>query len=704
MKRWVVLMVCAVLAVMAIAPWSSGADAPLMVVGRVSAVEGDLLRYVPAENDWVALVRDAPCSTGDTLYTGNKSMAELIIPNGTWIRIGDNTQVQFIALDTDLAEIDVAAGLVRFYNKGSDTVIKATSPFGYVLVYPGGVFDYYVGENSVEVVAVKGTISFVHASTNGRYDVSAGNPPILADLNQVTSGDSGIDPGWDGWNKNRENFWALKGRVTGQSAQYLPPALRHDAYVLEENGRWERVYYDGSERWFWRPTTISTGWAPFTNGRWTEWYGDQTWIPAEPFGYITHHYGNWIYVGNRWYWAPPVVPATVGLPLLNVGYFWYPGRVSWIHSGQYVGWVPLAPRETYYSHRRWGGPHDTVITNVNLIQININIRNYAFARHAVVIPQRNFYAVNNYRNIRVANINNTTIINNYKVAPVVSNAVINNYSTVKQRYTFTNIQVKEKPHKTVVDRINENQKVIQQGKKEKASVIEKQVKEIQAGKVNRESRIQQPKITNYIVPVNEVNRPKSEIKLQQKEIKIPAKGVSQDKPGEVSKPSLKPGQPTVKQEGVGAQKPGKTISKPEGIVPSDKSDRPYLKTETIVPEKLDKSGQSRQTPERVLPPSPRLPEKPESATPTKPVSKPREAAPLAKPASKPEGVTAGRPTQKPAIVVPVNPSQRKEGVVSEKQPVPTKDRVIPPKQQPKEKPEKFAPAKNEESDQLNKKQ
>ena len=106
-------------------------------------------------------------------------MAELIIPNGTWIRTGNSTQIQFITLDADLSQMDVASGVARFYNKGSDTVIKATSPFGYVLAYPGTVFDFYVGDNSVEVVAVRGKVSFVHSATEAKYDAAAGSPSIL---------------------------------------------------------------------------------------------------------------------------------------------------------------------------------------------------------------------------------------------------------------------------------------------------------------------------------------------------------------------------------------------------------------------------------------------------------------------------------------------------------------------------------------------
>ena len=325
MKRWIGLLVCLFLTGVMMVPPSSAEDEPAMVVGRIYDIEGDLLRYVPSEKDWVAVVKDAPFGTEDTLFSGNQGMAELIVPNGTWIRIGNSTQIQFITLDTDMSEIDVASGVARFYNKSSDTVIKTTSPFGYVLAYPGTVFDFYVGDDSVEVVAVRGKVSFVHSATEAKYDVAAGSPSILADQQQVSSGEGTVDPDWDRWNTDREDFWAAKARVRGRSVEYLPPSLQDESYSLEENGRWERVPYEGTERWFWRPR-VAVGWSPFTVGRWTDWYGDQTWIPAEPFGYVTHHYGNWVYVRNYWYWAPPVVSVRVGVPLLDVGFYWYPGK------------------------------------------------------------------------------------------------------------------------------------------------------------------------------------------------------------------------------------------------------------------------------------------------------------------------------------------------------------------------------------------
>ncbi len=558
MKRRMGLLICCLLVAVATVSVSSAEDAPPVMVGRIFFVEGDLLRYVPAEDDWVATVRDAPFGVEDTLYSGSQGMAELIIPNGVWIRVGNSTQIQFTDLDTDLAEMDVASGVARVYNKSSDTVIKTTCPFGYVLAYPGAVFDYYVGDNSVEVVALRGKVSFIHSATEAKYEIVAGSSSILADQQQVSSGEGNVDPDWDRWNMVRENFWASKARRRGQSFEYLPPSLHDESYVLDENGRWERVYYEGAERWFWRPTAVAPGWSPFTVGRWTDWYGDQTWIPAEPFGYVTHHYGNWIFVRNYWYWAPPVLRVRAGMPFLGIGFFWYPGRVTWIHTGPYVGWVPLAPSETYYCYRSWGGPHVVVVNNINIRQININIRNYTYVNRAVVVNQNNFYRVNNYRDVRVSNINRTTIINSYHAAPVVNNTVINNYTTIKQRFNYTNVKVNEKPHNTVVNRIQHNDKIIREGRKEKASVVQERVKSIPEGRVSREARIQQPKIPNYIVPASKANLPKSEIRVQHKEIKPRAKS------SELGKPAAKP-------ETVTPAKPRefeKPAAKPERVAPS----------------------------------------------------------------------------------------------------------------------------------------
>jgi len=227
-------------------------------------------------------------------------------------------------------------------------------PLRYVLAYPGTIFDFYVGDNSVEVVAVKGRVSFVHSATEAKYDVADGSPSILADQQQVSSGEGTVDPDWDQWNTVRENFWAAKARVRDGRSNILPPSLQDEAYALEENGRWERVSYEGTERWFWRPRVV-VGWSPFTVGRWTDWYGDQTWIPAEPFGYVT----TITVTGSTWgitgtgpacgERARRASSPQRGLLLVS--------RKGFMDSyWDLRGWVPLAPYEPYYCYRPWGGP------------------------------------------------------------------------------------------------------------------------------------------------------------------------------------------------------------------------------------------------------------------------------------------------------------------------------------------------------------
>ncbi|MCX7044520.1 MAG: hypothetical protein NTX50_03405, partial [Candidatus Sumerlaeota bacterium] len=553
MNRWIGLAGALILAAMAAAPVMAQTDAP-PIVGRVYYAEGELLRYVPETKDWVAVVMDAPFGTEDTLFAGAQGVAELVIPNDTWIRMGNNTQIQFLALRDDLTEVDMASGMARFYNKSDNDVIKATCDFGYVLAPAGGAFDFYVGQNSAEVVPVRGTMTFVHSGTQARYELTAGMPSILADQRQVSNGEGTVDQDWDRWNAAREDFWAQRASARSQSAEYLPPTLQAESYVLDQQGQWDTVNYEGRECRFWRPVRVEADWAPFTVGRWTEWGGDQTWVPAESFGYMTHHYGNWVMVERRWYWAPPVARVQVGLPFLDIGFSWCPGRVSWIHSEGYVGWVPLAPREIYYSHHRWGGHHSEII-NIN-INININIGHHAYLDHAVIVHRDHFYGVNNYRNVHVTNINHTTIINNYHAAPVINNTVINNYTVNNQRYNFTNVTVNEKPHNTVINRIQQNTTIIQTAKHENAAAVKEQVVKIQPGKIGAGTRIEQPKITSPMVPTGEVNRPRTEIKLPQKEVKgrtekpidvtsgIGIRPPQGGKPGQPGQPTI-PGQPTV---------------------------------------------------------------------------------------------------------------------------------------------------------------
>ncbi|MFZ0930062.1 MAG: DUF6600 domain-containing protein [Syntrophobacteraceae bacterium] len=425
-----------------------------VLVGRISFVEGELLRYVHEAKDWVVTGKDTPFGREDALYLGENGKAEFLMPNDTWIRIGANTQIQMVALKDDATEVDVAIGIARFINRSQRAVIKATTPFGYAVGAPGSVFDLYVGDESVEVVAIKGKVEFIHDLDGAKYNVIAGSISILADNRQAVAGEGKVDAAWDDWNISRDAILAHGIETKGESVKHLPEGIREDSRVLDENGRWESVYYRGEYREVWRPTSVEEGWAPYTVGHWTDWYGDYTWVPYEPFGYVTHHYGYWFQANDYWYWTPPSVSVGWGVPYWGIGFGWYPGRVGWLYSGDAIGWFPLLPWEPFYAFN-WWGPWGFTVYHAGLI--NIDFHRFRYWDRSVVVKQSDFHGVNSYARTRLTNVDRGTIASQFKAAPVVNNHVLKTAGDPEQRFNYSNATPHSKPAQNVTSRVAENQ-------------------------------------------------------------------------------------------------------------------------------------------------------------------------------------------------------------------------------------------------------
>ena len=80
-KISVIAFICMVGALTALssAAWGEEQKERVMI-GRISFVEGQLLRYVYEEQDWVAIVKDAPFGLDDALYSDQQSRGEFIMP------------------------------------------------------------------------------------------------------------------------------------------------------------------------------------------------------------------------------------------------------------------------------------------------------------------------------------------------------------------------------------------------------------------------------------------------------------------------------------------------------------------------------------------------------------------------------------------------------------------------------------------------
>lgn len=527
------------------------------MVGRISYLEGRVLRYVPEKGEWVAAVKDTPFGMDDALRSHEHGRAEFIMPNNTWIRMDGDTQIQIITLKEDITGIDIVSGIARFYNKGSHATIKVTTPFGYVTAPTGTCFDLYVGHESLELISLKGKVEFVQLPDDKKFEVIAGSSSIVADSRQAAPGQGYGIPDWENWNTGRDNIWLKRAERKGESAKYLPPALIHDAWVLDDYGTWTRVYYEGAYRYFWRPVHVGMGWAPFTVGRWMLWYGDHCWIPAERFGYLTHHYGNWVLVKGIWYWAPPVVCAGISLgpPFFNIGFAWYPGRVAWIYSGVHIGWVPLAPFEPYYSHRRWGR-RSVVVKKVKPMNINTGIDKYRYFNRAVIIHRDNLYRVNNYKRIRIGTTSNVTVTTKYRSAPVVDNRIISNSTKnelsrpktrpqtqvvsqhnlkniehskgreiktlpvsgeIKKRGGLKNVKTAHKSYRIFTERIYNNKVKAKLSSGVSEKTVRKITKNIGHGNPVKGASIEKLKVKSRPVPANQVTRPVSKVNSREKE-------------------------------------------------------------------------------------------------------------------------------------------------------------------------------------------
>ena len=604
LRKFILLMV--VLGLMTapqFAPRSYASDEEPATVARISYIDGHLLRYVDTEKDWVATTKDAPFGMNDSLYTDERGKAEFIVPNQTRIRIGSTTQLQAISLTPDASEVDVASGVARFYNMGSDLVVKATTPFGYVLAPAGSIFDLYVGDQSLEIIAIRGNVEYIQ--NEQRYDVAAGSPSLLADSHTVSSGSGTVDSSWDSWNGDRDRLWEKRQEITGESARYLPRQLHDDASVLDEDGRWERVYYQNEYQEMWRPTNVDPDWRPFSSGRWVDYYGDQCWVPDESFGYVTHHYGNWVYVDGGWFWSPPVVSVEVRVGRA-AGFGWYPGRVAWIGSDENVGWIPLAPTEVYYAHNHWGRGGGISVVRVGAPLPVIAIATLAFiSAGPMIVPQSHFYGASNYRDVRVTrNVNITNITNNYSAAPVVTNKVVHNqYLNNPQRFSSVNTPLQTKPAAALTQRIDHNVALAKSGGPVNVASLHAAAHNTRLATPISNANIAPPKVTNALVPASQASQVKTLSSLPTREIKTNA---VQPKPTPLSSTgTTTPGASTQQPGLTGPRTPRAPETSASGATtqqPAVTGPRTPRTSNTVVP------GATMQQPGLTSPRTPRAPE------------------------------------------------------------------------------------------------
>ncbi len=395
-----------------------------ILIGRVTYSEGSVFTYGEEEDGWVEVGQDAPVGAEDGFYTEEGGRAEMVFPNDTMLRMGEMSEVEVLKVEQEVTEVFVRSGIVRVYCNSDDAVFRVETPMGYVEVPPKGVTDIYVGDRTTEIVAIEEDSHFhktVGTGARETYEVRGGHSSLIVSVRHVESGTPRAEAHWDRWCMERD---MTLNRQARSRSDYLPSTMQCYSYELEPYGGWERLKYRGYYYWFWHPIYVDVGWAPFTVGRWARWHHEYVWISAEPWGWCTSHYGDWVYLHGRWQWTP-YIHMGVSFPGIRVADFhihfgisfrphWHPGRVAWISTPLYVGWIPLAPWETYHGRHPWG-PRTVVVRDVKNLKTRNQVNHYAYLDHSVVVSHRDFGRVSpkikhDYNKLKAKGINKRSLL------------------------------------------------------------------------------------------------------------------------------------------------------------------------------------------------------------------------------------------------------------------------------------------------------
>jgi FecR protein len=347
-------------------------------VARISLMDGEVSVRRGDSGEWVAGVINAPLMTDDRIATGQNSRAEIQFDAANVLRMGGNAEVHLALLESGRLHVEIYKGTVTFRMlRASNADIELNTPSISVRPAREGAYRISVSEaaeseitprlGDVEVFSPKGT-QWVY---NGQTMMAHGNPqdPEFQVVNAIPIDD------WDHWNEARDH-----SLQSSRSDQYVPPGVS-GAGDLDAAGTWENVPPYGN---VWHPTAVGPGWAPYRNGRWVwvDWYG-WTWVSYDPWGWAPYHYGRWFFdVRWGWNWYPGALSARAYWSPALVGFFGYGGGggfgVGVGFGFANIGWVPLAPFETFRPW--WGGGfagglnRGVNITNANVTALYRNAR------------------------------------------------------------------------------------------------------------------------------------------------------------------------------------------------------------------------------------------------------------------------------------------------------------------------------------------
>jgi hypothetical protein len=344
-------------------------------VARLSIVQGDVNVKRGDNGELVAAIANAPLMAQDHVQTAPGSRAEVQLDYANLVRLAPNTDIGFADLEYHRYQIQLGAGTIIYgVLRNQDAQAEIDTPS--IAFRPNGEGEYRIsvlddGTTQITVRSGAGQIFSPRGSEQlqaGRTTLVRGNP---SDPEFQTTYEIARDQ-FDDWSANRDH-----DLLASQSYRYVSPDV-YGADDLDAYGKWVPSQYGQ----VWQPQAPTPDWAPYSYGQWDyEPYYGWTWVDYAPWGWAPYHYGRWFFnTGYGWCWWPGVFGAR---------YLWTPALVGFFGFGAGLGWIALAPFESFFGWwGHWGhGYGFGVFRNVNIFGM---YRNAGFRGGAVYASYNGF--------------------------------------------------------------------------------------------------------------------------------------------------------------------------------------------------------------------------------------------------------------------------------------------------------------------------
>jgi FecR protein len=275
------------------------ADSQARIV-RLSDVQGSVQinknSGLGFENAFVNL----PITQGTQLRTGATGRAEIEFEDGSSMRLGPNTNVEFSHLSSDdsgkrTSQINLAEGLAYIDWMGKDEFGLNFSREK-ILLDHAARFRVDVSPQTAHLAVFKGEVDV--DGVPGKLTVQKKKTAIfnVADEDKSTLASNVQAMPLDEWDQQATAYH-------DQYAKNNQIPVGYGVSDLNYYGSYSNVAGYGQ---MWQPFFAGVGWDPFMDGAWG-WYPGFGYMYASsyPWGWLPYMYGNWSYApGYGWGWQP----------------------------------------------------------------------------------------------------------------------------------------------------------------------------------------------------------------------------------------------------------------------------------------------------------------------------------------------------------------------------------------------------------------